>query len=87
MAVIILSHDVKDFEAWKPHYYSDAPRRKSLGFKEVAVGNATNEPTKVYIIWEGDPSKVDQMLQDPELAELMKAAGVVSAPEVTVLNT
>jgi hypothetical protein len=87
MAVIILSHDVNDFEAWKPHYYADAGRRESLGLRDLAVGNAADNPNKVYIIWEGDPVKVDQMLNDPELPELMKNAGVLSAPEVTVVNT
>jgi len=87
MAVIILNHDVKDFEAWKPHYYADAARRESLGLRDLAVGNVSDSPNKVYIIWEGDPDKVDQMLHDPELPELMKNAGVLSAPEVTVLNT
>jgi len=87
MAVIILSHDVKDFETWKPLYYADAARRESLGLKDLAVGNVADQPNKVFIIWDGDPVKVEQMLQDPELPELMKAAGVVSAPEVTVLNT
>ncbi len=87
MSVIILNHDVRDFEAWKPYYYADAPRRERLGLKDLAVGNASDAPTKVYIIWEGDPAKVEQMLQDPELPGLMKEAGVVSAPEITVLNT
>jgi hypothetical protein len=86
MSVIILSHDVKDFEAWKPYYYADAPRRERLGLKDLAVGNASDEPTKVYIIWDGDSASVEQMLQDPELPELMKEAGVVSDPEITVLN-
>ena len=87
MAVIILNHDVKDFEAWKKHYYADAARRENSGFKELAVGTASDNHNKVYMIWEGDPVKLDQMLQDPELAELMKTAGVISAPEVIVLST
>lgn len=86
MAVIIVSHDVKDFEAWKPHYYADAQRRENYGLKDLAVGNASDEPGKVYIIWDGDPAKVEHMLKDPDLPELMKEAGVVSAPEITVLN-
>jgi hypothetical protein len=86
MSVIILSHDVQDFESWKPYYYADAPRRERLGLKDLAVGSAADESTKVYIIWEGDPANVEKMLQDPELPELMKEAGVVSAPELTVLN-
>ena len=87
MSVIILSHQVEDFEVWKPHYYADAPRRENLGLKDLAVGNASDDPGKVYIIWEGDPANVEKMLQDPELPGLMKEAGVISAPEITVLNS
>ena len=87
MATIILSHDVKDFASWKPHYDADSPRRDSLGFKEIAVGTQSDNPNKVFIIWDADPGAVDRMLKDPELKEKMEAAGVISAPEVTIIKT
>ena len=87
MAIIILSHDVKDFDAWKPYYEADSVRLDKAGFKELVVGTQSDNPKKVFIIWEGDPVKIDKMFQDPELVELMKEAGVTSAPEVTVIKT
>ncbi len=87
MSTIILSHDVKDFASWKPHYDADSARRKDAGFKELAVGTQSDNPNKVFMIWEGDPGVLDQMLQDPELKEKMEAAGVISPPEVTIINT
>jgi len=87
MATIILSHDVKDFASWKPHYYGDVARRENAGFKELAVGTQSNNPKKVFMIWEGDPAAVEKMLQDPALKEKMEAAGVISHPEVTIINT
>ena len=87
MAIIILNHDVKDFKSWKPYYDADASRREKAGLKELAVGTASDNPNKVYMIWEGDPSPLDQMMKDPELAELMKTAGVISRPEFLVINT
>ena len=87
MSTIILSHDVKDFASWKPHYEGDAARRRNAGFKEIAVGTHSENPNKVYIIWEGDPGALDNMLKDPELKEKMDAAGVISAPEVTIINS
>lgn len=87
MATIILSHDVKDFASWKPHYDSDSARRENAGFKELAVGTQSDNPKKVIMIWEGDPSAVEQMLQDPALKEKMEVAGVISPPEVTIINT
>ena len=87
MAIIILSHDVADFKAWKPHYDGDRARREQAGFKEIAVGTQADKPKKVFVIWEGDPATVQGMLSDPELAAKMKEAGVVSAPEVIIVNT
>lgn len=87
MATIILSHDVKDFASWKLIYDADSPRRKNAGLKELTVGTQSGNPKKVFMIWEGDPGTLDQMLQDPALKERMEAAGVISPPEVTIINT
>ena len=86
MATIIVTHDVVDYAAWKPKYDEDSARRASQGIKELAVGSQSDNPKKVYLIWEADPALVEQMLQDPELAVKMKEAGVAGKPEVVVLN-
>ena len=87
MATIIVSHEVEDFASWKLHYEADTARREGAGLTEVAVGTDSSNSKMVYMIWEGNPAIVSQMLQDPELAEKMKEAGVVSKPEVVVVNT
>ena len=87
MATIILSHDVKDFTSWKPVYDADVARRINAGFKELAVGTQSDNPNRVFMIWEGDPKAVEQMLQDPTLKEKMDEAGVISPPDVTIINT
>ena len=87
MAIIIVNHDVKDFASWKPHYDSDVDRRANAGLKELAVGTKSDNPNSVYMIWEGDPSGLEKMMKDPELKAKMDDAGVISAPEVIVLNT
>ena len=86
MATIILSHDVEDFSKWKPLYDADSERRTAAGLKELSVGTKSGDPNKVYVIWEGDAGTVDKMMQDPELAEKMKEAGVVSEPEVIIID-
>lgn len=87
MATIIMSHDVADYAAWKPVYEADSARRDEAGFKELAVGTASDNPNKVYIIWDGDQAIMDKMLQDPDLKARMEEAGVTSAPEVTIINS
>jgi len=86
MAIIIMSHDVKDFASWKSVYDADVERRQKAGFKELAVGTQADKPQRVFMIWEGE-ALPDQMMQDPELKEKMAEAGVISAPEFTVINT
>ena len=87
MAVIVLNHDVVDYATWKTHYVADAARRNNAGLKEIALGTKSDNPHKVYIIWEGDPKNLEPMLNDPDLEKVMKEAGVVSKPEVIVINT
>lgn len=87
MATIIMSHDVADYATWKPFYDADSSRREEAGFKELAVGASSDDPNKVFIIWDGDKAIMDQMLQDPELKSKMEEAGVTSAPEVTIINS
>lgn len=86
MATIILSHDVEDYSTWKPLYDADVDRRTSAGFREIAIGTQADQPNRVYMIWEGDPSVMDEMLRDPDLEAKMKEAGVTSPPEVIVIQ-
>lgn len=87
MAVIILSHEVKDFASWRPHYDADSARRDDAGLKELAVGTQSGNSNKVFVVWEGDPANAEKMMQDPDVGIKMKEAGVLSAPEITVINT
>ena len=87
MATVILAHRVKDFEAWKPIYDADKPRRDAYGLTEIAVGKKSGDPELVYMIWDAaDPSALQQMVSDPELQKVMQEAGVISAPEVILLE-
>ena len=87
MATIIVSHDVVDFATWKPVYEADSARRTSAGLKEIAVGTQSDNPNKVFIIFDGDPATAELMLRDPELDEKMKEGGVTSKPEVIIINS
>ncbi|MES2703411.1 MAG: DUF3764 family protein [Bacteroidota bacterium] len=87
MATVIVNHRVKDFATWKPLYDSDAPMRTQAGFKELAVGERQDDPGMVYLIWEvADTNVVEGMMADPALQARMQEAGVISAPEVVILN-
>ena len=87
MAVVILSHPVADFKSWKTVYDADSERRKGAGLKEIIVGQDTDDPSMVYMVYETkDPGGVQEMLSDPNLAEIMKEAGVTGPPKLTVIQ-
>lgn len=86
MALVIAHHKVKDFASWKPYYTADSERRTANGIIDLKLGTSQEDPNDVYMIWEvADPSKIQGMMTDPELKELMTKAGVISPPELVVV--
>ena len=87
MAKIIVNHRVADFNKWKEGYSSDAARRTAMGVTEIAVGRKSDDQSMVYLIMDvKEPKHVMEMFSDPQLQQAMKEAGVISAPEVVVIE-
>ncbi len=87
MATVILNHRVADYATWRPLFDSDSPRRSGAGLKEIAVGQKAGDPGNVFAIWEvADPSIIAGMMADPELQARMKEGGVISAPELIIIE-
>jgi len=87
MVTIILNHKVSDYKAWKKRYDADAPRREKAKLKEVYVGPNAEDPNNVYIIFQtSNAAAFEKMVKDPELKAVMKEAGVVGQPKVTMLK-
>jgi hypothetical protein len=87
MATIILNHRVKDYASWKARYDGDKARRDRAGLKEIAVGEKAGDPGMVYLVWQiADTSVINKMMTDPDLQKTMQEAGVISAPEVVIIE-
>jgi len=87
MSKVILTHRVKDYAKWRPIYDADVKRRNDAGWRNTTVYRPVDDPNNLFIIGEvDDPSKLQKMVSDPELAKVMEQAGVISKPEVTFLN-
>lgn len=87
MATVILNHKVKDFASWKVGYDADSPRRQGGGLKEIAVGEKQGEPGMAYMIWDvQDTSVISKMMADPGLQEAMEKGGVISKPEMIIIE-
>jgi hypothetical protein len=86
MAKLFLHHPVADFDKWRPIYDGDAARRESAGLRNVRVLRDTDDPNSVWLVSDGDPAKLAEMLNDAELGKVMQEAGVTAPPEVFVAS-
>jgi hypothetical protein len=82
MAKIFMQHPVADYEKWRPIFDEDAPRREASGLTGVRVLRDADDPRSVWLVADGDPAKVEEMLQDPELGKTMQEAGVTAPPQL-----
>jgi hypothetical protein len=87
MATVILNHRVKDYATWRPLFDSDQARRDAAGIQLLGVGQKAGDPGNVYMVWElADTSIIEKMMADPELQKRMQEGGVISAPEMIILE-
>ena len=84
MAKIFMSHPVADYDTWRSVFDGDAARRDAHGLTNVAVLRDTSDANRIWIVADGDPDKVNEMMQNPEMASEMERAGVTGAPELFV---
>lgn len=87
MATLIVNHRVKDYATWKTGFDSDEARRVENGAKLITVGEKAGDPGNVYLVFDvADISKINSMMASPELQAKMQEFGVISEPEVVVIN-
>ena len=87
MITIILSHEVKDFSDWKTMFEADESRRAEMGVKLAGLFNAVDNPNAVTMIFEFPSVEAFQgFMADPDLKNKMEKAGVLTEPQVKVLN-
>ncbi len=87
MVNVILTHEVKDFAAWKKVYDEDAPNRDTAGMKVQGVYTAVDNPNKVTIVGEfPNPEAAKTFMDNPALKTAMEKGGVMGMPDVKMLN-
>ena len=85
--VVIITHEVKEYNAWRKGYDADEPNRKQAEFKVSGVYADVSNPNMVTIIGEfPSAAAADAFSTSPKLKEVMEKAGVVGKPEVKVLT-
>ena len=87
MGVLIIHHKVADFATWKPVYDGHDAIRKQAGLTKGHVFRGVDDPDMVTIILEfADRAKAEAFSASDNLKNAMKAAGVVSKPEIFMMT-
>jgi quinol monooxygenase YgiN len=87
MAILMVQHQVKDYETWRTVFDSAAPLRTAAGELTADVYRDAIDPNKVTVLnkWRS-MEDAHKFAQSPELMEAMERSGVVGTPSVHFLN-
>jgi len=88
MIYLNVRHTVADYAKWRAGFDAHEAARRAAGATGVQqVYRDLENPGAITIVMEwNNAEKARQFAQDPALAEVMKNAGVTSAPETCFLN-
>jgi len=80
---LIISHEVVNFDAWKPGFDKDLNARKEAGLKDIFVKQDLNNSNAITAFFEvTNMKKAEEFLANPELKNAMEKAGVSSPPVI-----
>jgi len=88
MGALVIQHRVKDYRKWRRTYNAHAPARRKGGLGSAQVYRGADDPLKVAIVFKvnnGDKAKA--FVESDDLKRVMKAAGVIGKPTITLITT
>ena len=87
MVTVIITHECKNYSDWRKVFDADEVNRSKAGFKSTGVYHSVENANKITIIGEAPSVEVIQgFMSNPELKAAMERGGVISKPEVKILN-
>mgnify|MGYP002839735528 CR=1 FL=1 len=77
----------KPFDTWAEVFDADKDDQEANGFKVMYRGHKLDDPNTVVILMEGDPSKLEPYMSQPEKAKVIEKSGhIAESTAVTVLS-
>jgi quinol monooxygenase YgiN len=87
MSKMLVHHKVKDFNAWKAVYDSNADVRAANGELSDKIYRDESDPNSLTILFGWDSfENARKFVQSPELKATMEKAGVLGPPDVHFLT-
>ena len=88
MTYVYGHHKVIDYETWKPYFENDDARRREAGVELVNLFQSAQDPNEVHFLFKVDnPGAMQEMMESEDFEKTMKEAGVISEPQIHVLNS
>lgn len=87
MIYLYVHHKVRDYNEWKTHFDRDEQERLKAGIELNKIFRSVKDNNEVHILFEA-PKRVDanKFFNNPRLKELMTKSGVISEPEIFILE-
>ena len=83
MALLVILHRVRDYQAWRRVYDDFKPNQTAGGVTAESVYRAKDDPNNVLVLHSfGTMAEAEAFVASPELREAMQRAGVAGAPRI-----
>lgn len=88
MVYVNVRHTVADYAKWREGFDANESFRRAAGATGVKqVYRDQDNPNVITVIVQWDTAeKARRFAEDPRLKEIMEKAGIISAPEIRILN-
>ena len=88
MPKILLEAQInKPFDHWVGVFDADKDDQLANGFTPIYRGHKLDDPNTIVVLMEGDPSKLEPFMSQPEKAKLIEEAGhIAETTKVMVLS-
>jgi quinol monooxygenase YgiN len=87
MAYLLIRHKTRDYATWKAAFDDFSETRRASGEKSYQIFHPDDDPNNLWLLFEWDNlDNARTFMANPDLKEVMDAAGVIEAPEVHFLE-
>ena len=87
MVNLFVQYKVKDYTAWKAAFDALIETRRAGGEKSYQIFHPDDDPNNLLLFFEWDSlANARTFMANPDVQEVMGAAGVIEAPEAYFLE-
>ncbi len=85
--IVFVSHEVKEFAAWKKGFDANQTVRDAAGFKQAFLARDAKKPNLVHVgFFAPSVDAAQNFVGDPKLKETMEKSGVIGMPDIRIAN-